>query len=53
MTFLVSNKVIQVLQARYIDIKLRLKKIIYIIKTLTFLSNAFLTKFFLLIILIF
>ena len=53
LTFLISNKVIRAFQARYIKIKLRLKKLIYTIKELILLVNAVLVNSFLLMILIY
>lgn len=48
-TFLVNSKTIWVFLAGYIDIKLKLKEIIYITKASIFSSNADLATFFLLI----
>ena len=49
-TFLIINKVIWAFLIRSIGIKLKLKDVIYTTKALTFLSNAVLVNFFLLMI---
>ena len=43
---LAINKAIKASQTRYISIKLRMKDLTYIRKTLTFLSNLVLVNFF-------
>lgn len=45
-SFLISSKVMWAFLAKYINIELKLKKVIYITKILTFLFNITLANFF-------